>query len=410
MLEEVTASASIKQRPVIGIMTALVKRCARLLLRWQPEGSLMVELPTGERIRFGRAGADGEPILKVHSYNLLAKALRRGTIGFAEAYINGDIECSDLLALFRFFVRNRDRFIKTSRGLFKVRLGDRIAHRYRRNSRLGSRRNISEHYDLSNDFFRLWLDPELHYSSGLYSAGAQSLEEAQRAKLELIFDMLDLSSGEHLLEIGCGWGALARHAARARHVQVTGVTLSREQLAYARKQADAEGLGASCSFLLQDYRDIRGSFDHIVSVEMIEAVGEDYWPTYFQALNDRLKTGGAAVIQAITIDETRFDAYRRKADFIQRYIFPGGLLPTPTAIAHQAALAGLRIERVERFGLSYARTLREWRKRFEATWPQAAKLGLDERFRRQWRYYLAYCEAGFLEGVIDVGIYQLRKA
>ncbi|MFA9475742.1 MAG: class I SAM-dependent methyltransferase [Filomicrobium sp.] len=291
-----------------------------------------------------------------------------------------------------------------------MRLGDRIAHRYRRNSRLGSRRNISEHYDLSNDFFRLWLDSDLHYSSGLYSAGAQSLEEAQRAKLDLIFEMLNLAGGEHILEIGCGWGALARHAARANNVQVTGVTLSRQQLAYARKQADKEGFGASCKFLLQDYRDVRGSFDHIVSVEMVEAVGEDYWPAYFQVLNDRLITGGAAVIQAITIDETRFDAYRRKADFIQRYIFPGGLLPTPAAIAQQAALAGLRIERVERFGLSYARTLREWRKRFEATWPQAVKLGLDERFRRQWRYYLAYCEAAFLEGVIDVGIYQLRKA
>ena len=188
------------------------------------------------------------------------------------------------------------------------------------------------------------------------------------------------------------------------------MTLSRQQLAYARKQADKEGFGASCKFLLRDYRDVRGSFDHIVSVEMVEAVGEDYWPAYFQVLNDRLITGGAAVIQAITIDEKRFDAYRRKADFIQRYIFPGGLLPTPAAIAQQAALAGLRIERVERFGLSYARTLREWRQRFEATWPQAVKLGLDERFRRQWRYYLAYCEAAFLEGVIDVGIYQLRKA
>lgn len=410
MLEEVTARASVRQRPLASMTTALVKRCARLLLRWKPEGSVMVELPTGERIRFGHADAEGEPILKLHSYKILAKALHRGTIGFAEAYINGEIECSDLLALFRFFVRNRDRFIKTSRGLFKVRLGDRIAHRYRRNSRLGSRRNISEHYDLSNDFFRLWLDSDLHYSSGLYSAGAQSLEEAQRAKLDLIFEMLNLAGGEHILEIGCGWGALARHAARANNVQVTGVTLSRQQLAYARKQADKEGFGASCKFLLQDYRDVRGSFDHIVSVEMVEAVGEDYWPAYFQVLNDRLITGGAAVIQAITIDETRFDAYRRKADFIQRYIFPGGLLPTPAAIAQQAALAGLRIERVERFGLSYARTLREWRQRFEATWPQAVKLGLDERFRRQWRYYLAYCEAAFLEGVIDVGIYQLRKA
>ena len=409
MLEEVTAHASVRQRPLTGIMTALVKRCAGLLLRWEPEGSVMVELPTGERIRFGRAGAEGEPLLKVHSYNILAKALRRGTIGFADAYINGDIECSDLLALFRFFVRNRDRFLKTNRGLFKVRMGDRIAHRYRRNSRPGSRRNISEHYDLSNDFFRLWLDPELNYSSGLYLTGAESLEDAQRAKLELIFGMLGLSDGDHVLEIGCGWGALARYAARAHRVQVTGVTLSREQLAYARKQADKGGLGDRCKFSLQDYRDIRGSFDHIVSVEMIEAVGEVFWPAYFRTLKDRLKTGGAAVIQAITIDETRFDGYRRKADFIQRYIFPGGLLPTPTIIENQAAMAGFRVERVERFGLSYAQTLREWRKRFEATWPQAANLGLDERFRRQWRYYLAYCEAGFLEGVIDVGVYKLRK-
>ncbi len=409
MLEELTAGGAERHEPLTKAMTQVVKRCARYLLRWEPTGSVLVELPTGQKIRFGRAGVHDEPILRLHNYRVLAKTLRRGAIGFAEAFIDGDIECTDLTALFRFFVRNRDKLQRTSRGLFKVRIADRIAHLARRNSRLGSRRNIIEHYDLGNDFFKLWLDSEMNYSSGLYVGGAGSLEDAQRAKLDLILDMLGLSDKSHILEIGCGWGAFARLAAQRYGVRVTGVTLSREQLQHACEQAARLGLGANCSFRLQDYRDVSDRFDHIVSVEMIEAVGKEYWPTYFRILNDRLKPGGTAVLQAITIDDTRYDRYRRSTDFIQRYIFPGGMLPSRAAIESQAEKAGFTLERVEQFGPCYARTLWEWQNRFQAAWAEIAELGFDQRFRRLWRYYLCYCEAGFLEGVLAVGLYRLRK-
>jgi cyclopropane-fatty-acyl-phospholipid synthase len=331
-------------------------------------------------------------------------------LGFAEAYINGDVACSDLTQLFRFFVRNRAGLLQSNRGLFKVRLGDRIGHLTRRNSRMGSRRNISEHYDLGNDFYRLWLDGEMNYSSAFFAGGAPSLEAAQTAKLDLVLEVLGPSTGATILEIGCGWGAFARRAARVCDAHVTGITLSHAQLVHARKKAAKENLSRQCVVTLQDYRDVAGSYDHIVSIEMIEAVGHDYWPSYFRVLSERLKSGGTAAIQAITIDEARFERYRRSADFIQRYIFPGGMLPTVNIIRDQAMRAGLALERIEHFGQCYARTLREWRLRFDEAWPQIGKLGFDDQFRRKWRYYLAYCEAGFLENAIDVGIYRLRKA
>ncbi len=387
-------------------VTALIKTAARPFLAWEPDGAIVIDLPTGESVRFGRAD-DDEARLIVNDYAVLARALRRGALGFAEAYLDGGIDSPDLAALFRFFLRNRARLGEAGPSVFRVRDGDRRAHRRRRNTRRGSRRNIAAHYDLGNDFFRQWLDADMVYSSGLFRDPGDSLDDAQKAKLDLVLDEADLAPGQRLLEIGCGWGALARRAAR-RGVDVTGITLSREQYDHAVAATAAEGLD-TCRFELTDYRDADGTYDRIVSVEMVEAVGEVYWPTYFAALHDRLKSGGLAVIQAITIDEARFDAYRRNPDFIQRYIFPGGMLPTKTAIADEARAAGLVLERQRTFGLSYARTLRLWRERFEAAWPAIRPLGFDERFRRMWRYYLAYCEAGFLEGAIDVGVYTLRR-
>ena len=409
MFQEQTAGPSTGQSFLTRLLTPLIRRGAHRLLRWEPDGSVMVELPNGQRIRFGRASTHGEPILTLRNYRVLTKSVRRGPIGFAEAYMDNDIDCSDLVALFRFFIRNRNKLESSGRGFFKVRLPDRVRHLARRNTRRGSRRNISAHYDLGNEFYRLWLDPDLNYSSGLYARGAQTLEQAQQDKLDLILELLDLKGGERILEIGCGWGALARRAVRQHDASVTGVTLSREQLAHARNSAAREGLSDRCAFHLQDYRDVAGRYDHVVSIEMIEAVGEDNWPRYFRALHDRLQPGGTAVIQSIIIDESRFEAYRRKTDFIQRFIFPGGMLPTATIIARQAEQAGLQLAGETRFGPSYARTLAEWRKRFDAAWPQIAQLGFDEHFRRRWHYYLAYCEAGFLDGVVDVGAFVLRK-
>jgi cyclopropane-fatty-acyl-phospholipid synthase len=284
-----------------------------------------------------------------------------------------------------------------------------VYHRSRSNTRAGSRANISAHYDLGNAFYRLWLDPSMTYSSALYASPHQSLETAQHAKCDRILDALELQSGQRLLEIGCGWGHFAMRAAE-RGAQVTGLTLSQEQLQEAQSLAERSGQNERTEFRLQDYRDTTETYDRIASVEMIEAVGEENWPDYFKTLHDRLTAGGTAVLQAITIDEAIYDTYRAKADFIQRYIFPGGTLPTHALIEQHAQAAGLTFETVELFGASYAKTLAEWRRNFHAAWPEIAKLGFDERFKRMWDYYLAYCEAGFERGTCDVGIYRLRKS
>ena len=283
---------------------------------------------------------------------------------------------------------------------------NRLQHRLNANTKRGSQRNIRHHYDLGNDFYAAWLDSGMSYSSALFSADDQTLEDAQSAKQRRIMALLDTRPGDTVLEIGCGWGGLAEQLAQAG-CRVTGVTLSAAQLEYASerlKRPDTEA-----DLRLQDYRDVAGVFDRIVSIEMMEAVGEAYWPSYFSALHDRLRPGGLAVLQAITIDEDQFDGYRRCTDFIQHYIFPGGMLPTVTEIGRQSARAGMELLSVERFGASYARTLAEWHRRFLAAWPEIERHGFDARFRRMWEYYLSYCEGGFRAGTIDVGLYVLAK-
>lgn len=390
------------------LLTRLVLGVGTRLLAWQPVGSLLIELPNGRHITFGQ-GRQHDAVLSLKSYRVISKSIRRGALGFAEAYIDGDVECSDLVGLFRFVLRNMTALRRSGRALFRQSIMDRFGHLRRRNTRAGSRRNITEHYDLGNAFFETWLDDQLIYSSGLYGEGATTLEEAQAAKLHAILQSLKIEPGMSLLEVGSGWGALALRAAHDHGARVTGITLSQEQFAHAQAKADAEGLATHCRFKIEDYRDTDGQFDRLVSVEMIEAVGEQNWPRYFNAVHDRLAPGGIATIQAITIAEEQFSAYRRKADFIQRYIFPGGMLPTKTILAELTQQSGLRFETVTNFGLSYARTLRDWRERFEIAWPEIAALGFDERFRRRWLYYLTYCEAGFLDGSVDVGLYRLTR-
>jgi len=394
---------------VLDLLTRLVVGIGERLLTWQPAGSLLIVLPNGQRVSFG-SERPHDAVLTLKTFRVLRTSFRRGALGFAEAYMDGDVDCSDLVGLFRFVLRNQAALNDSGRSLFRSSLLDRIGHFQRRNTRQGSRRNITEHYDLGNDFFEAWLDDKLLYSSALYEDGTETLEAAQDAKLRAILDSLRLEPGMSMLEIGAGWGALALAAAREREVFVRGITLSHEQLAHARARAKAEGLDARARFDLEDYRDTNGQYDRLVSVEMIEAVGEQNWPRYFATLHDRLKPGGIATLQAITISEEHFKTYRRQPDFIQRYIFPGGMLPTKTILEEQAHAAGFRYEPVLGFGLSYARTLAEWRARFEAAWHHIETLGFDERFRRKWRYYLAYCEAGFREGSIDVGLYRLTRS
>ena len=371
-------------------------------------GRLDVVFPSRARIALGTADTASSARVVMHSLVPAWRAITRGALGLAESYMRAEIDTPDLGAVLRFCLVNFEMLEGAGDGPARTRLIDRIWHQRRNNTRSGSRRNIAAHYDLGNDFYALWLDPGMTYSSALFRGDSNCLQAAQDQKYRTVLDGLDLKSGDRLLEIGCGWGGLAEMAAR-QGMHVTGLTLSREQLSYARSRLRRAGLLEKADFRYEDYRDCAGSYDAIASVEMIEAVGEAHWPDYFKTLHDRLKPGGHAAIQAITIDEKYFDTYRRKADFIQRYIFPGGMLPTVTRMHEEAKRAGLAFETVERFGESYARTLVDWRTRFRANWPEIQKLGFDERFRRMWEYYLTYCEVGFERGDVDVGIYRLTK-
>ncbi|SFN41523.1 cyclopropane-fatty-acyl-phospholipid synthase family protein [Variovorax sp. OV329] len=392
-----------------GIAWLARRQLQQLLARLQC-GSLRVELPDGQVIS-QRGRIEGpQATLQLHRWRVLRRLLAHGDLGLAESYADGDWSTPDLTALLDLGLRNEAAWGARLDGSRLARLAARVRHRLNANTRSGSRRNIAAHYDLGNDFYAAWLDPRLIYSSALYAPGDATLEAAQVRKLARIARLLALQPGQQVLEIGCGWGALAVDLAREQGVQVTGLTLSQRQLEHAQAEVARAGMQASVQLRLQDYREVQGRFDRIVSIEMLEAVGEAYWPRYFDTLRERLSPDGCAVLQVILIDDASFAGYRRGADFIQRHIFPGGMLPSNAALREQAARAGLRIECTDRFGASYARTLVEWRERFEAAWPQLQAQGFDEAFRRLWRYYLCYCEAGFRAGRVDVGLYRLRHA
>jgi cyclopropane-fatty-acyl-phospholipid synthase len=384
--------------PPRGIATSIVAR----IMRTFEAGRLTVVTPDGARIEHRGPLPGQDATIVIHRWRALGRILAGGDIGFAEGYLAGDWSSPDLTAFIALAADNIERLKRTMDGFAPVRLFNRLRHSKRVNSPTGSRRNIAFHYDLGNDFYRLWLDESMTYSSALAVHPGHSLEAAQAEKLARIAELMRLTGDETVLEIGCGWGALAAHLApHAR--QVTGITLSREQLAIAQARRSA------AEFRLQDYRDLAGTFDRIVSIEMLEAVGERYWPVWFDTVSACLAPGGTAVVQVITMREDRFEDYRSGTDFIQKYVFPGGMLPSPGIIAREAERAGLAIASVETFRKGYAATLAEWRRRFEAAWPEIERLGFDERFHRMWTYYLSYCEAGFDIGTIDVGLYVLEK-
>ena len=348
--------------------------------------------------------------MKINSWRALRRLLTRGDIGFAEGFMEGDWTTPDLMSLLAWIQANETSLTPAWQGRFVQRLIDRLLHLRRSNTKAGSRRNIAAHYDLGNDFYEAWLDPSLSYSSAIYRSDRDTLEIAQQNKIDRITELLELKPGMSVLEIGCGWGALADNLISKHGCTVTGLTLSQAQKAIADKRvACADPSGAS-TILLQDYRDTFGRFDRIVSIEMMEAAGESYWPHYFAKVRDCLKPGGVAVVQVISIEEARFEAYRRRPDFIQRYIFPGGMLPTVTHMHTLAAGANLKLDAVELFGKSYARTLLDWRKRFLDAWPAMQGEVRTTRFRNMWEYYMAYCAVGFEQGAIDVGLYRLRKS
>lgn len=390
--------------------TPVAARTVFKLLQGLRHGSLSVQLPDGSMQRFGN-GSLPHATLALHNWKVCAAVLKSGDIGFAEGYIAGDWGTSNLTDLLRLLVKNRDAVESAIYGNWLGRLAYRIKHLLNRNTRTNSQKNIHAHYDLGNDFYGLWLDTTMNYSSALFGIDkSQPMELAQHAKVRRALKQAGVQAGDRVLEIGCGWGALAEMATTEMGAHVTGVTLSHEQLAYAQARMDRLGVAHQADLRLQDYRDIPDApFDAICSIEMVEAVGREYWPTYFATVARLLKPGGHACIQSIVIDDDLYPRYIASTDFIQQYIFPGGCLPCPRVFCEQAESAGLVVENAFAFGLDYAETLRRWRERFLAARKSLMANRFDERFVRIWEFYLCYCEAAFDEGSIDVVQYTLRK-
>jgi cyclopropane-fatty-acyl-phospholipid synthase len=393
-----------------GLGASIAVGIVRRLLAMLDAGCLTVVLPSGAIIehRGSRPGPTAQ--LNMKRWRAVRRLVLEGDVGFAGAYVEGDWSSPDLTALIELGALNGQKFMDAVAGSTPFRIANWIGHRFRANTKTGSRRNIEFHYDLGNQFYRFWLDSSMNYSSAIFGRAEATLEEAQETKLRRIVETLRVPQGGNVLEIGCGWGALASTMAQDAGANVTGLTISPAQLQSATELVRARSLEKQVDLRLQDYRDVEGTFDRIVSIEMIEAVGREFLPGYFDTIRSRLKPGGLCVLQAITIAEDRFADYCRRPDFIQRYIFPGGFLPTKTLLRETMESAGLRLTAIETFGDSYALTLREWRRRFLIAWPDIQKLGFTPSFRRLWEYYLCYCEAGFRAGAIDVGLYSVEHA
>lgn len=365
-------------------------------------GTLDVTLPDGREVRLG--GAEPGPAAKmtIYGYGFASRLLNGGDIGIAEAYLHGEWDTPDLTQFLYLFCVNHD--------LIQAMLGDNplmrfvqiVRHWFNRNTKRQARKNIYAHYDIGNAFYSAWLDPSMTYSSALYEEPTQDLTAAQNNKYRRLAEAINLQPGQKVLEIGCGWGGFAEFAAKNYGASVVGLTISKEQRDFAQKRMQDAGLNDKVEIRFQDYRDERGQYNQIASIEMIEAVGEQFWPQYFSQLRDRLLPGGLAGIQTITIQDKFFQTYRREVDFIQRYVFPGGMLPSPEILKSLGERFGVPVIRERIFGQDYAKTLATWRDNFRAAWPTLTPLGFDDRFRRLWEYYLAYCEAGFLSGNIDV--------
>jgi len=371
--------------------------CARIEI-----GAMGIVLPDGRSLVFRGKEPGPQGVILLHDYRALSRLASGGSLGLAESYLDGEWDSPDLTAVLEAGVLNGRRFS----DFFKVsplkRAFDRIIHALRPNTRAGARRNIHAHYDLGNTFYERWLDPTMTYSSALYLKPTDTLWAAQFNKYKALCETLDLKDGQTVLEIGCGWGGFAEYATGFADVHVTGLTISREQLDWSIRRMEMNQVDDKVDILFQDYRDATGTYDRIASIEMFEAVGEEYWPDYFRTIRERLKADGKAALQIITIDDQFFDRYRKRVDFIQQHIFPGGMLISEPRLAQEVERAGLKITSIRRFGLDYARTLAEWARTFEMNWGELRRQGFDEEFRRLWRFYLAYCEAGFRTGRTNV--------
>lgn len=384
-------------------------RFAAIMLARLPRGRLDMTLPDGRTLRF--IGKEPGPLAEmiVHDPTFIRTVAARGDIGFAEVFMEGKFDTPDLPVLLEYFNANWEDAGNLAIGNAVARFFANIRHMLRANTKKGSKRNILAHYDLGNEFYSTWLDPTMTYSSAIFSSTEQSLQEGQLAKYRSIARNLNLKPGDRVLEIGSGWGGFAEVAAKEFGAYVTSITISDAQYAYATKRMADAGLSDKVEIVLKDYRDLTGQFDAVASIEMFEAVGEEYWPGYFAKIAEVLKPGGKAALQIITIDDKYFDGYRKRADFIQHYIFPGGMLPSPQRLKEETERAGMTFAVDQMFGKSYARTVDEWAGRFEMAWDRIKGGKFDEQFRRLWLYYLAYCSAGFRTGRIDVGQFVLTK-
>jgi len=340
--------------------------------------------------------------IRIHNSGIFERLLREGQLGFCDAYLDGQWSTPNLQAFMDYIHADNDEVFDSFPGQKLVQLYERFRFRMQGNSKGQARKNISYHYDLGNDFYGLWLDKTMTYSSAIFADGQESLEKAQTAKYASMVDQMGVKAGDHVLEIGCGWGGFAEYAAKERGLNVTCLTISKEQIKYSQDRITAAGLHDLVTFKLQDYRDETGVYDGIASIEMFEAVGEKYWPSYFKTIHDRLKPGAQATLQIITVRNDRFDVYRKSVDFIQKYIFPGGMLPSPAVLAQQVEKAGLNVVKSIEFGESYSQTLRRWHDTYNDKWDQVVSMGFDDRFRRMWNFYLTSCAATFHYGNCDV--------
>lgn len=377
------------------------------LLKNTKGGQVRVIFPDGSQDVFG----DGQPEIHVQAldWQVFDDMIMKGDLGLAETVIEGRLVVSDISKLVQWACRNDQELERFIHGTWFGTLADRFRRLLARNSRAGAKKNIMAHYDLGNEFYKLWLDPTMTYSSALYTRPGEDLSEAQFHKYDRIIDQLGIKAGDHILEIGCGWGGFFSRAVERTGCKVTAVMNSPAQARYNWEMITAKGLGNHVDLRQQDYRDIEGRFDKIVSIEMIEAVGEPYWKSFFDKVSASLKTGGQAMIQSITIQDSLFDEYRHKTDFIQRYVFPGGMLLAPQVFARYGKRSGLKTDVPFEFGLSYAETLNQWRKSFNLKEAEVRDLGFDETFLRLWRLYLSYCEGAFRAERINVGHYHLVK-
>jgi len=398
-----------RRLPELAGAPAAFRAALRIVAKNWLTGTLVFHLPSGRELRLHGDRPGPEARLVVRQYRFMRRVLASGDIGFAEGYMAGEWETPDLSTLLEVLSLNFERLRRLTAGHPLARAANRLGHLLHDNTRSGARRNIHAHYDLGNAFYASWLDATMSYSSALHERPGQALSAAQTNKYRTLARNMALGADHHVLEIGCGWGGFAEYAAREVGAKVTAITISKAQHEFAAKRMFDQGLNERVDVKLTDYRDLTGHYDRVASIEMFEAVGERHWPTYFDKIRQVLTPGGRAGLQIITIRDEFFEGYRKRSDFIQKYIFPGGMLPSEARLREETARAGLGWTGVTRFGLDYAATLAEWRRRFDGAWDDIRGLGFDERFGRLWRFYLSYCEAGFRTARTDVVQLALAK-